>query len=93
MGLDRGPLLFATLIFLSYRIALHLNTLPFLPPREWIWDLEFILCISSGLLAVYLLPIGNIFIKIVCVIIYFSVMLVIFLNIALYVACYSGDCI
>lgn len=84
------PLLFATYVALSYRIALRAGRLPITNEPEWIW---WSVLVGLVVIGGYLVWMAAPRLKAVFVSIYLIAMTAGLLGIHLWVACMNGDCL
>jgi hypothetical protein len=87
------PLVFATFVGVSYRVALRKGNLPFLPPNEWRCDVAYFVLLGSGTLAVALIPISRLWVRLALATAYGAVMGIALLFVSFSMSCVSGDCL
>jgi len=87
------PLVFASYVGLSYRLALREGKLPFLPPNEWRWDSAYFTLLVSGVVAIALIPMSRLWVRVLLAILYAAVMGIALLFVSLNLSCSSGDCL
>jgi hypothetical protein len=87
------PLVFATFVGISYRVALREGNLPFLPPNEWRWEMAYFVLLGSGALAIAFIPLSRLWVRLSLATAYAVVMGIALLFVSLSVSCMSGDCL
>jgi hypothetical protein len=87
------PLLFASYVGLSYRLALREGKLPFVEPNEWRWDSAYFTLLASGIAAVAVIPISRRWVRVLLAISYAAVMGIALLFVSLSLSCGNGDCL
>jgi hypothetical protein len=84
------PLIFASYVGLSYRLALREGKLPFLPPNEWRWDSAFFTLLASGVVAIALIPMSRRWVHVLVATLYAAVMGIALLFVSLNFPCYEA---
>jgi hypothetical protein len=87
------PLIFASYVGFSYRLALREGKLPFLPPNEWRWDSAYFTLLASGVVAIALIPMSRRWVRALLATLYAVVMGVALLFVSLNLSCVNGDCL
>jgi hypothetical protein len=87
------PLVFASYVGFSYRLALREGKLPFVQPNEWRWDSAYFTLLASGIVAIALIPISRRRVRVLLATLYAAVMGVALLFVSFSLSCGNGDCL
>jgi hypothetical protein len=87
------PLVFASYVGLSYRLALREGKLPFVSPNEWRWDSVYFALLASGIVAIALIPISRRWVRVLLTALYAAVMGIALLFVSFSLSCGNGDCL